>query len=191
MKTTELFAELVVIGVGTFAAALLLVVILIPQSWAVLSSATTIAVVPSLALIYLFGILTDRAAVFLVEFRSWRPRSKAKKKADELRAERIKCMADPQFAEDAVYAKSRIRVVRGWALNSLILVPLSAVFLVERGNVVHSHVAAWTVGTLFAGLALACYLAMLQFDCDERRAIEATKEKLVARGQEALERKAG
>ena len=68
MSTTNLFVELIVIGVGALAWIVLLVLSLFGWAWVPTERVfSTVALVPLLSLIYVLGIVSDRIADSLFE----------------------------------------------------------------------------------------------------------------------------
>ena len=154
MSTTNLFVELVVIGVFAIAwiALLLIAFFGIPAwPWADLLNVFTAA--PVLALVYVLGIVTDRLADWVFEklFSSIYDTTKKQ------HGDRLQVLRGPEkIAELGEYARSRARICRGVVFNSvLILVAFhvwvagSTVPISSNGKVVVSiavgllAVAAW------------------------------------------------
>jgi len=67
MSTTNIFAELIVIGLGAFASLLLLIAAMLEVSRGVVAFLITspVAAIPALAFVYLLGIVTDRISDWL------------------------------------------------------------------------------------------------------------------------------
>jgi hypothetical protein len=164
MGTTNLFVELVVIGVG----ALLWVLLL---AGAALGFNPALAnhlvkgdnlLIPVLAVTYLFGILTDRMADILFE-TLWAKRlchvefpSK-----DAYHEARIRVIAKSErLAERLEYGRSRMRICRGWTLNSaLIGVSLNLFVWSQLADQRFASRLA-LAGTLFSGMtALTSWFA--------------------------------
>ena len=110
MKTTELFAELLVIGVGALGWVLLLLFWLAPDLKDALSL-SPVALIPGLALMFLLGIVTDRAADSIFE-RSFAPdrRGETDKDRQHWKNSCERFMAESEvFATNFRYGHSRLR----------------------------------------------------------------------------------
>jgi hypothetical protein len=118
VATTALFVELLVIGVGSAAWVTLGVLTVLGYSWIRLDLVTSLpALIPTIAILYVLGIITDRLAD-----RLFQP------VADHLRARAFRSREDYEKARDLVYShsslvglieynRSRLRVCRGWIVN--------------------------------------------------------------------------
>ena len=124
MSTTNLFVELVVIGVGALAWVVLLVLSVFGWNWVPTEKVfSTVALIPLLSLIYVLGIVSDRIADSIFE-KWWN---------DNLRKERFPDINDYHAARRQIltrserlselleYGRSRLRICRGWALNSVLI----------------------------------------------------------------------
>jgi hypothetical protein len=134
MSTTNLFVELVVIGVGTLAWIVLLVLALFGWNWVPVEQLfSPTAVIPLLAVVYLLGIITDRLADALFD-RWWSPRlrqAEFPRHEDYHQARHEILMRSERLAELLEYGRSRLRICRGWSLNAL-LIALAAALLLLR-----------------------------------------------------------
>lgn len=157
MNTTNLFVELVVIGVGVSLWLLLLVGSAFGYAWVALDQALLVAsAVPALALTYVFGIVWDRVSDSLFE-RWW---------ADDLRASffpergayydarRVILSKSPPLAELLEYGRSRLRICRGWTLNAVMVAGSLNLLLWIQYRDVEAVGAISLVGT-FASVAMA------------------------------------
>lgn len=161
MSTTNLFVELLVIGVGAFAWLALLLMTALGIDLAALQSLFTspVAAIPALAIVYLLGIVTDRIAdrAFHLLRVEAKQRTKYPGGSDQYFQDRWLVLGQSeQFAQFYEYSRSRQRICRGWALNSI---AISIALYV--GSIVHSD--AWlpvTVPCAFLlALALCCWWA--------------------------------
>ena len=126
MNTTNLFVELMVIGVGALSAILLTVAAVFPAgSYAHLLNAESFAaivLVPLLALTYVLGIIVDRLADRLFTRPAHRLRSHHFEDDASYHHARRTVLAGPEkIANLLEYARSRMRICRGWAVNSMLL----------------------------------------------------------------------
>ena len=123
MKTTALFAELVVIGVGTLSAIVLTFIAFIPISSQTVTTVSPLFLIPLLAVLYLVGILADRIADYFSEDfleKIWPGKISVNPEWKEKRGRLL--VENEFFKEMWLYSKSRSRIVRGWILNSILLI---------------------------------------------------------------------
>lgn len=138
MSTTSLFVELVVIGVGALAWVVLLVLSVFGWNWVPTERVfSSVALVPLLSLIYVFGIVTDRIADAL--FENWWTEDIRKKSfpdvEDYYMAQRLILTRSERFSKLLEYGRSRLRICRGWALNSMLIAIALNIFIWSRlGN---------------------------------------------------------
>lgn len=161
MSTTNLFVELLVIGVGASLWIGLLVCGIvsvgdIPAPW--LRSYPLLLV--SLAFLYVLGIITDRMADWTFDqLFSSRIRSRCfdSKRAYQ-DARRFVLNSSDRLADLHEYGRTRIRISRGWSLNSaLAALVLSLQTLCQpAGSLWTSAAARWGIVGL-AGLSLAAW----------------------------------
>ena len=136
MSTTNLYVELIVIGLGAFTWVALLVAAALGVPRPVIEglSHEGALALPALAAVYLLGIVTDRLADQLFHGtlgtrlrNSYRrdPNARAappdgQDKYHEDRA--LVLSAGGKFAELYDYSRSRQRICRGWALNAVAII---------------------------------------------------------------------
>jgi hypothetical protein len=166
MKTTDLFAEIIVIGVGTLAAVVLFLLSIEPRFAAIMRIGSAIALVPALAVAYLLGIITDRTADKMSSAIAHRRRDEADKEfSEDWQTRHYAALRNvSRVAEDALYARSRLRVVRGWFLNSILLGAATTTYLARQSCTACGLRSAVIAGVGFGILALACYLVWDAFD---------------------------
>lgn len=167
MNTTNLFVELLVIGLGPLAALALVV-------WVVLGAdAVTAAevfgftsslgfVIPALGVMYVLGIVTDRVADRL--FGIWANRIRRRYFASDAgyhdARRTILVHAEPMYGLRQ-YGRSRMRIVRGWAFNAALLVVPFNLWAARSGTgagvqlVLNGALAALFVGAAWSWKALA------------------------------------
>lgn len=124
MSTTNLFVELIVIGVSAFIWLVLFIFSVFGYAWVpidLLSSPS--AAVAVLAVIYVLGIISDRIADTVFNW-IW---------SDDLRgpyfqdigeyykARRLILTRSERLSDLLEYGRSRIRICRGWAFNSILI----------------------------------------------------------------------
>ncbi|HET6229816.1 MAG TPA: hypothetical protein VFE05_07070 [Longimicrobiaceae bacterium] len=160
MSTTNLFVELIVIGVGAMAWVVLLVLAFFGwDSIAWLRPNDAAAAIPLLAVTYLLGIVTDRLADALFEDvrriaarRHLEPPSTTGSGAgrlvdlavatrkptaydeatDAYHSARHTLLQGERFIPILEYGRSRLRICRGWVFNALVLAVAVNVFLRKR-----------------------------------------------------------
>jgi hypothetical protein len=164
MSTTNLFVELLVIGVGCAGwLALLTVAVLGYDSTLVRNLLSTpAAALPALVGVYLLGIVVDRVADASLHFlRAERKSHEYFSTEDEsLRQRGYVLTKSPYFATQFDYSRSRQRICRGWILNAVILAIGINVFLVARpAMIAHPRLlSAFFTPTLLL-LAAACWFS--------------------------------
>jgi hypothetical protein len=134
MSTTNLFVELIVIGLGAAIWVALLVLAALGldhQTVRALADAPVI-VAAAVPIIYLLGIVTDRLADGLAQIL----RMERKRQTDypggsaQYHKDRALVLAKSEaFGKLYEYSRSRQRICRGWALNSMLILVASYVYL--------------------------------------------------------------
>jgi hypothetical protein len=150
MATTNLFVELLVIGVG----AACWVFLLILTAFGVEIFQVDVLKIypifpPLLAVLYLLGIISDRLADFVFDqlfSRSLRNQFFAQKR-DYQDARRLIYSSSGRLADMHEYGRSRIRVCRGWCLNAVLIAICLNVLLQSRFTDAPWHHNATTWGT--------------------------------------------
>jgi hypothetical protein len=164
MSTTNLFVELLVIGVGCAGWLTLLTLAVLGYDSVLVKGllSTPPAAVPALALIYLLGIVVDRVAdATLQSVRAQRRCLKYYSTENECYQQRGYVLStSTYFAKQFEYSRSRQRICRGWILNAVLLAISVNVFLIARpGVIAHPiRVSAFVTPTLLL-LGVACWFA--------------------------------
>ncbi|MCA9249054.1 MAG: hypothetical protein KDA42_18155 [Planctomycetales bacterium] len=132
MSTTNLFVELLVIGVGAACWVALGLASVAGIGWIesdVLQSYPALAVM--LALVYVLGIISDRVADWLFDiFFSGRIRScYFEEKRDYQDARRLVISNSTRLADMHEYGRTRIRICRGWSLNAAMMAVCWCLFI--------------------------------------------------------------
>lgn len=124
MNTTNLFVELVVIGVGALAWLILLILSVFGWDWVPVEKAfSTVALVPLVSLVYILGIVSDRIADTLFE-QWWNDKLRKDQFTDnnDYHAARRSILTRSERLSNLLeYGRSRLRICRGWALNSVLI----------------------------------------------------------------------
>ncbi len=174
MNTTNLFVELVVIGTGVFLWSLLLAGSALGFTWLPLADAVMVAAaLPTLAVIYVMGIVWDRVSDALFE-RLWTDDLRASFFLDRTAyyiARRVILTRSEPLSELLEYGRSRLRICRGWSLNALMIAVCLNLYLFRHNDPAAISTTAIT-GTL-ACLALSggCWFAWYSLARTEYRKI--------------------
>jgi hypothetical protein len=132
MSTTELFVELIIIGTGATIWVYLLAISIFGFTQVDLAQfASLTTLVPFLSLTYVMGIVVDRVADTLFE-RIWSGKifSRYYQSQDEFyKDRRILYIHEGRLADLLEYGRSRLRICRGWALNSTLILITSNLFI--------------------------------------------------------------
>ncbi len=172
MKTTDLFAEMIVVGIGTLAALLLGLLALVPSLAPTFRSVPSIMAIPALALAYLLGIITDRIADAMFERRAELRRVGPELTHEDYKVKKVQVLQDsPRALANEQYARSRLRVVRGWFLNSILLAIASVAYLLSTRCEFCTGRTAIIVGAVFVGLAVACFCVRDKLDDEEVKVV--------------------
>lgn len=161
MKTTNLFVELVVVGTGAalFVALLFYTFfgdhLLFGQALSSLAKPDDLAsIIPVLSFIYVLGIVTDKIAYRIFKGKEDSLRKKIfgddgyyKKRHSLYTSENT-----TQAIEAFEYGRSKVRICRGWTVNSVLLILALICFMIFR----HGFDSMIVVG--IAALGLLAYL---------------------------------
>ncbi|MFD7499349.1 hypothetical protein ACFV8T_45175 [Streptomyces sp. NPDC059832] len=121
---TAMFVEVLVVGIGAItASALLLIALIGPATTAKLAPVTgsSAAAGVGLAAAYALGILIDRAADTALTPHRRQLRTRFFPSNTAYAQARLRLADSPVLAARADYARSRMRICRGWTLNTLAL----------------------------------------------------------------------
>ena len=180
MSTTELFVEILVIGVGAGIWLTVLVLSLFGRSIASLDQLVSIpALLPIIAIIYVLGILTDRVSdilfdrLFVAAIRR-KHYSEVKQEFDDRRTILVYSERLSQLLE---YGRSKLRIVRGWALNFLLLLISLNLFLATQimDNPLRTRISFFG-NTLLLLLSFLCWYAWRSLIDTEYRKIKEQSE---------------
>lgn len=169
VNTTNLFVELMVIGIGAVTALLLGVMAFVTldsqrmSALAVENIAAILILAPLLALTYVLGIVIDRCADGLFKLfwtDSYRERYFAHDIDTYHRARRAVMAGPDKLASMLEYARSRMRICRGWTVNSLFLLLAWNLFAPRQLDSFGAASAWWLAGNVFLLLLFAsCWLS--------------------------------
>lgn len=163
MSTTNLFVELIVIGVGAITWLALLVLAVFgykPVNLEFLASSTFF--IPALAFTYLLGIVTDRFADTFFE-RSWLSKTRRELFPDRTEYHNARTeilLSSPALSDLIEYSRSRMRICRGWSFNAFLSMIALNIFVWTRGISETWGLQLELFGTFaFLALSYACWYA--------------------------------
>lgn len=176
MSTTSLFVELIVIGAGASAWLLFLTLSIFGFRWIPLAEVLSFPVlIVLLPLVYVLGIITDRIADKSFD-RLWADRLVEEwfgTRGEYYNARRLILTKSEHLSELLEYGRSRLRICRGWAFNSLIAAVFLNLFIWTR---LSSEVWAPTLSLFLTlailALALACWYGWWSLSISEYRKIK-------------------
>ena len=129
MNTTDLFVELVIIGIGALLWIPLILIGLFDYSWISLVGWTTsldpalaiLALIPVLSITYVLGILVDRMGdITFHPFDKLIRRNHFRNPVDYQRARTTIYNQSESLSNWFQYGRSRLRICRGWTVNSVL-----------------------------------------------------------------------
>ena len=124
MGTTDLFVELIVIGMGSTVWIFFLIISIFGFSWVDFNKLFSLpALFPFLSLTYVLGIVFDRISDTIFEL-IWAKelfRKYYENKDDFHDDRRFIYIHEGRLADLLEYGRSRLRICRGWALNSVLI----------------------------------------------------------------------
>lgn len=160
MSTTNLFVELVVVGVGAFVWVLLILMGVSVEPVSSIRDLLKIELfIPLLSLIYVLGIVVDRVADTIFD-HLWGKKIRNSVFPDRNEYYKARSMifsSSEPISELLEYNRSRLRICRGWSLNSVmiilalnfyaVLVPSSNAKQIVLGSIIFSLLA---IGSWYA-----------------------------------------
>lgn len=156
MSTTNLFVELLVIGVGASIWLVLVVLSMFGTSWVPVEQLfSPPAALPLLAIVYVLGIVSDRMADAVFEWL-WNDDlrgSRFSSRGEYYNARRIILTRSERLSDLLEYGRSRLRICRGWALNSLLIAVGLNTFLWRWSG---DNPAAWGI-SMFGSITLLLF----------------------------------
>ncbi|MBX2865970.1 MAG: hypothetical protein KTR27_20660 [Leptolyngbyaceae cyanobacterium MAG.088] len=152
MNTTDLFVELIVIGVGATIWVVLLVLGIFGYGWVPFDHLLALpSLLPILAITYIFGIVTDRAAdsLFDTVWKSKLVQQFYVKDGDDYDDRRYIYLRSERLASLLEYGRSRLRICRGWVLNTTLILISLDVFILRQVSGVSTQIAMFLFSNLF------------------------------------------
>ncbi|MFS8202608.1 hypothetical protein ACLVWQ_28465 [Streptomyces sp. CWNU-52B] len=161
VAATAMFVEVLVVGIGFLTGlGILAAAIAGPDDSRRLAPAagTPLAAGAALAFAYALGILIDRAADTALTRPRRRLRARSFSTSAAYAQARLKLAESPALVARADYARSRLRICRGWVLNSILLT-LATDLALARYSVEHCALLVATVTVLGVLAAVGFYLS--------------------------------
>ena len=135
MGTTELFVELIVIGIGAITWIVLGTLSIFGYTWIPREELFSVpSLIPFLSLVYIVGIVTDRIADVLFE-AIWVPKLQKKYYSSSTIARddrRLIYSRNEYLANLIEYGRSRLRICRGWAFNAVLIMIAADFFIATQ-----------------------------------------------------------
>jgi drug/metabolite transporter (DMT)-like permease len=135
MGTTDLFVELIVIGIGALIWMVMATLSIFGYTWVPLDKLLSVsALIPILSIIYIAGIVTDRIADVLFDV-IWASRIQRKYYSSSSLARddrRLIYIKNEYLADLIEYGRSRLRICRGWAFNAVLIMIASNFFIATQ-----------------------------------------------------------
>ncbi len=135
MGTTELFVELIVIGIGAVIWIVLGTFSIFGYTWIPNEELFSVSTLISfLSLVYIVGIVTDRIADVLFE-AIWVPKLQKKYYSSSAlaRDDRRLIYSSNEFLANLIeYGRSRLRICRGWAFNGVLIMIAANFFIATQ-----------------------------------------------------------
>jgi hypothetical protein len=161
VAATAMFVEVLVVGIGFLTGlGILAAAIAGPDNTRKLApvGGTPLAAGAALAFAYSLGILIDRAADTALARARRRLRVRSFPTSAAYAQARLTLAKNPALTARADYARSRLRICRGWVLNSILLT-LATDLATERYSVEHRLLLLATVTVLGVLAAVGFYLS--------------------------------
>lgn len=168
MTTTNVFAELLIIGIETLAWIALLVCCLFGYAWIDFSIFNNLVIaIPLAAAAYVLGIMMDRVSDTLLAGADHAIRRSVlgERAAESFAQLRIYILAkSPFLSTDLDYLRSRLRIMRSSIINFAFLAATGAAFIMSRTvmelpNKYWAAAAAFLFGILLASLSYYAWRA--------------------------------
>ena len=135
MNTTNLFVELIVIGIGTLFVLIFMILSVFGYEWIPWDKITSSTMlIPLLSVTYLLGIIIDRLADQI--YRKWNRKLRLNHFSSNEEYHEARTYVY-QFASERIislflYGRSRLRISRAWSLNCILLTMTIPLFICTR-----------------------------------------------------------
>jgi hypothetical protein len=156
LATTQLFVELLIIGIGAAIWLAFLLAAILHLPWGnPLPNLSNVHLTALLSVAYVVGIVVDRFARSAFQFVDGRQRDHVfghdQEPSIEDRETFVLVTSSP-LREQIVYNRSRLRICRSWVLNFALIAIFSGILAIQQ--------SAWTIAAIaLSGLALSCLTA--------------------------------
>ncbi len=176
MGTTDLFVELIVIGIGAFAWIAIATLSIFGYKWIPLEQVFSVsAIVPFLSFVYIVGIVTDRIADVLFDV-IWIRRLQRKhySSVEAAREDRRLVYSKNEYLANLIeYGRSRLRICRGWAFNSVLIMVASNFFIAAQAAdpLLRTRLFIW-INLLFAFIAFFSWYSWYQLSDTQYRRVK-------------------
>jgi len=155
MSTTDLFVELIIIGMGAAIWLLLLIFSAFGYDWVPLEKVFSLAaLIPFLSVVYVLGIVIDRIADTLFG-KLWESSllKKVYRQGEQYLNDRRLIYIHPgRLGNLLEYGRSRLRICRGWTLNAAFILVSLNIFIWTRVAGNYWRVRLSIFGSLLLGL---------------------------------------
>ena len=190
MGTTELFVELIVIGIGAVIWIVLGTFSMFGFGWVPKELFSVSSLIPFLSLVYIVGIVTDRIADMLFE-AIWVPKLQKKHYPSPSTARddrRLIYTENPYLANLIEYGRSRLRICRGWAFNAVLILIAANFFIATQVSTrgLQNKLFIW-VNLLIGFIAFFSWYSWLQLQETQYRRLK--DDAAFIRGQEKKAKK--
>lgn len=182
MSTTSLFVELIVIGVGTLAVLMLTVMSIFGYEWIPWDKLTSSTIlVPLLSITYLLGIVIDRFADLI--YSNWSKKLRLKQftsnnEYHDARTYVYQC-ANDRIVSLFLYGRSRLRIVRSWSLNCILLSVIIPIFVwikcAQMGSDTKVLITTFSITFFGCGALFTCFVWNKLAKNDYKRLAETSK----------------
>jgi len=155
MSTTDLFVELIIIGMGAAIWLLLLSFSTFGYDWVPLEKVFSLAaLIPFLSVVYVLGIVIDRIADTIFGKLWGSPLLKKVYRQEEkyLDDRRLIYVHPGRLGNLLEYGRSRLRICRGWTLNAVLILVSLNIFIWTRVAGNYWRVRLSIFGSLLLGL---------------------------------------
>jgi hypothetical protein len=172
MSTTNLFVELIVIGIGAAFWVVFVILSIFNYTWVPFDKLMSLpAIVPGLSVIYVLGIVVDRLADWVFHFRAESLCLKWFRSLEEYYTARTLIYTRSESLRELFeYSRSRLRICRGWVINCILIVCGLNLFIWFRLSPSDGRLKLSIFGSLSLGLfALGAWHAWYGLASNEYR----------------------
>lgn len=171
MKTTALIAEILIVGIGAAIWLLLLLIAYFPEARGLMQLLTLTWLLPAIAVVYVLGIIFDKAADVLLtplESIAFRGLNMKDVDIDDWKNERDSFLRENEYSQVLYFSnQSRKKILRGWVLNFIGIGIGLAVTELQAGKAQFSSSLIWTSAAVAIFLSVLCFLLWLKFARDQ------------------------